>query len=57
MSERCPLIGNGHHGSSVSDGPVVATNVAFSSLGKGRGVLANAREIFVADDAVVLADR
>ena len=40
----------------MSDGPVVATNVAFSSLSKGRGVPANAREVFAADDGVVLAD-
>ena len=49
-------MGNRVYGSSMSDGPAVATDVAFSFLGKGRGVPADARDVFAADDGVVLAD-
>ena len=40
----------------MPEGTVVATDVVFSSFDKGRGVPADTREVFLADDGVMLAD-
>ena len=40
----------------MSNGPVVATDVTFSALDKGRGVPADAQGSFVANEGVVLVD-
>ena len=41
----------------MSDGRVVATDVKVSSLGKGKGVPADAQQSVVADEGVVSASK